>query len=366
MLPAKLSDKPLKFTNLVNHLMTAIVLLDDQKRLISLNQAAESLFRVSQKKVQGQPLSALMNVGEKLAEQLERNTKELYSVTNRGIEVTQTDSESLTIDLTVTPLGERHNGKILLEIQSLDRLKKLAKEELMTSRYESSANLVRNLAHEIKNPLGGIRGAAQLLHKELNCNNGTDELTEYTKIIMSEADRLRDLVDRLLGPRQATHKKNGNIHKILNKVTSLLANEAKQKIQIQCDYDPSLPELMLDGAQLTQVFLNIGCNALQAMLENHTKRPILTIKSRVEHRFSIRQKTHRLVCHICFCDNGPGIKPELRDKLFLPMSSGRTQGNGLGLSIAQALVMQHQGLIEYTSRPGCTCFNIYLPMEPTK
>jgi two-component system nitrogen regulation sensor histidine kinase GlnL len=180
---------------------------------------------------------------------------------------------------------------------------------------------------------------------------------------MSETDRLRGLLDRLLSPRQVTHKQRSNIHQVLNKAVCLLSNEITQQVQIRRDYDPSLPELMLDSGQLMQVFLNIGRNALQAMMESYTEQPLLTITSRVVRRFSIGHKNHRLVCHISFRDNGPGINPQLGDEIFFPTVSGRHNGSGLGLSITQALVMQHQGLIEYGSQPGNTCFSIYLPME---
>ena len=367
LMSTQLQNKPSHLAQLVDQLATAIILIDQQQQLLAMNLAAENLFRVSQQQLQTQPLTALFTAGENFSTQLERSAQLHCSFTSRAIELLQPDAKNLLVDLTVTPLKETREGDILLEIQPLDRVQQLAKEERMATRHESAVNLVRSLAHEIKNPLGGIRGAAQLLQRELQQqrvkHKAWPDFTEYTQVIISEVDRLCDLINRLPGPRQITRKKIGNIHQSLDKVVQLLINEAGQQVHIRRDYDPSLPELMIDADQLMQVFLNIGRNALQALTENHIHAPNLTVISRVVHRFTIGQRTHRLVCHIDFHDNGPGIVADLGDEIFFPMVSSRAKGTGLGLSIAQTLIMQHQGLIEYQSRPGATHFNIYLPME---
>jgi two-component system nitrogen regulation sensor histidine kinase GlnL len=217
---------------------------------------------------------------------------------------------------------------------------------------------VRNLAHEIKNPLGGIRGAAQLLQRELN-----PSLHEFTDIIISEADRLRDLVDRLVGPQRQTQKQRCNIHQILDKIDQLLRAEAGDRVRLIRDYDPSLPELLIDANQMTQVCLNVGRNALQALMEHQVSGGQISLKTRAVRRFTIGHTCHRLVCCVSISDNGPGINADLKEDIFFPLVTHRAQGTGLGLSIAQSLIQQHQGLIECDSQNGQTCFNIYLPME---
>jgi len=341
---------------LVNHLSTAIVLVNSRLQIVALNLAAENLFRVSQHQMQLEPLSALLNLDPHLAQQLQQSCAQQKSFTIRDTQIQQTNGHQLWIDLTVTAVDEP--GNLALEIQPLERMKRLTQEARMATQQHASSNLVRNLAHEIKNPLGGIRGAAQLLERELPA-----EQREFTHIIISEADRLRDLVDRLLGPQRQAHKQAHNVHQILDKIEQLIKAEADQRINIVRDYDPSLPDLLIDTNQLTQVFLNIGRNALQALLEHRTNNGQIILKTRAVRRFTIGSVCHRLACCISIIDNGPGIADAIKDEIFLPMVTHRAQGTGLGLSIAQNLVQQHQGLIECDSHPSYTCFNIYLPME---
>jgi len=342
--------------SLVNHLSTAIILVNSRLQIVALNLAAENLFRVSQHQMQQEPLAALLNLDTNLAQQLQHSSAQQESFTSRDTRIQQPNGRQLWVDLTVTSVDEQ--GSLALEIQPLGRMKRLTQEARMVTQQQASSNLVRNLAHEIKNPLGGIRGAAQLLEREL-----PPEQHEFTHIIISEADRLRDLVDRLLGPQRQAQKLACNIHQLLDKIDQLLRAEAGSRIRIVRDYDPSLPELLIDANQLTQVFLNIGRNALQAVLENAIDDGQIVLKTRAVRRFTIGHTCHRLVCCISISDNGPGIAAEFKEEIFLPMVTHRAQGTGLGLSIAQSLVQQHQGLIEYDSHAGRTCFNIYLPME---
>jgi len=342
--------------SLVNHLTTAIVLINARMQIVALNLAAENLFRVSQHQMQQEPLTTLLSLEPMLAQQLQHSAAHQESFTSRDTQIQQTSGPKLLVDLTVTAVDEE--GSLALEIQPLERMKRLTQEARMVTQQQASSNLVRNLAHEIKNPLGGIRGAAQLLQRELD-----PQLHEFTHIIISEADRLRDLVDKLLGPQRQSDIAACNIHQVLDKIDQLLRAEAAEQVAIQRDYDPSLPELMIDANQMTQVFLNIGRNALQALLEHGVNQGQIRIKTRAVRRFTIGHSCHRLVCCISISDNGPGIAPELKDEIFFPLVTHRAQGTGLGLSIAQSLIQRHKGLIECVSQKGHTSFNIYLPME---
>jgi two-component system nitrogen regulation sensor histidine kinase GlnL len=214
---------------------------------------------------------------------------------------------------------------------------------------------MRGLAHEIKNPLGGLRGAAQLLEKQLD----SEELKEYTNVIISEADRLQTLLNRILGPNRMPEKVLVNIHEVLERVRSLVSVEVGDGIKLVRDYDPSIPEVMADPDQLVQALLNIIRNACQALNgEGEVK-----LRTRVERKFNIGQNSHNLVARINIEDSGPGIPKEMIDKIFFPMVTGRAEGTGLGLSISQSLIEQHGGLIECQSEPGHTVFSIFLPIE---
>jgi len=343
-------------SGLVNHLTTAIVLVNARLEIVALNLSAENLFRVSHHQMRLEPISTLLALDPLLKRQLQLSSSQQQSFTSRDTQIKQVSGHRLWVDLSVTSVDEE--GSLALEIQPLERVKRLTQEARMTTQQQASSNLVRNLAHEIKNPLGGIRGAAQLLQRELN-----PSLHEFTDIIISEADRLRDLVDRLTGPQRQPQKQICNIHQILDKIDQLLRAEASGQVRLSRDYDPSLPELLIDANQMTQVFLNIGRNALQALLEHQINDGHICLKTRVVRRFTIGNICHRLVCCISITDNGPGIAADLKEDIFFPLVTHRAQGSGLGLSIAQSLIQQHQGLIECDSQSGQTCFNIYLPLE---
>lgn len=220
--------------------------------------------------------------------------------------------------------------------------------------------LVRGLAHEIKNPLGGIRGAAQLLSRELP----EESLKDYTNVIIEEADRLRNLVDRMLGSNKLPNLAPTNIHEVLERVSSLVEAESQGSITLVRDYDPSIPDLLLDREQMIQAVLNMVRNAMQAIAgQNDLRLGRITLRSRTLRQFTIGHTRHRLVCKVEIIDNGPGIPAELQETIFYPMVSGRPDGTGLGLAIAQNIISQHQGLIECESHPGHTVFSLFLPLE---
>jgi len=282
----------------------------------------------------------------------------------------------IRVDYTITPLGDGGRAncatQLLMELQPLDRLLRISREGSLFAANQATRALVRGVAHEIKNPLGGIRGAVQLLARELK----DPGLQEYIDVIISETERLRNLVDRMLGPRKLPDFRRINIHQVLERVRMIQQAELGDALSIERDYDPSLPELWGDLDQLIQVVLNILRNAAQSLMDpamadvrgsqdkGSKDRPRIVIRSRVLRQLTIGAQCHRLVCLVEVEDNGPGIGEELRETLFYPMVTGRSQGTGLGLPIAQSIIQQHGGLIECDSRPGRTVFRILIPFDP--
>lgn len=343
------------YQRLMEHLTTAVVLLDGELRLQWMNPAAEALLAISLGRVQGAALCQLMESDDGLGEVLGKARDEFHPFTQREARLVMLAGEALMVDYTVTPLSRE---ELLLEIEPRDRLMQISREEALLTRQETIKVLTRGLAHEVKNPLGGIRGAAQLLERDLD-DPGQQE---FTRIIVEEVDRLRDLVDSMLGPNRMTRHEPLNIHKVLERVRSLLLAE-HPRVAIERDYDPSLPDLAGDEAQLIQAVLNVARNAVEAMDEAGTPGPRLVLRTRARRQFTLGAERHRLVCEVAIIDNGPGVPETLRETLFYPMVSGRAEGSGLGLSIAQAILHQHQGLIECDSGPGHTEFRLLIPLE---
>jgi two-component system nitrogen regulation sensor histidine kinase GlnL len=267
-------------------------------------------------------------------------------------------NQTLTINFSVTPLLDKNAVKeIAVEMQQVDNHLRISKEEQQLSQQNTARLLVRGLAHEIKNPLGGLRGAAQLLDLELH----DPELKEYTQIIIAESDRLQGLLDKMLGPNKLPNKIPLNIHEVLERVRQLVQVEASSSLSIKCDYDPSIPNIKADKDQLIQAILNITRNAVQAV----DGKGNIILKTRIHRHLTIGRKMYKLAAKIDIIDNGPGIDADMINQIFYPMVTGRAEGTGLGLSIAQALVNQHNGMIECNSEPGNTVFSIFLPVELT-
>lgn len=355
-----MSDAPIA-KRLLDSLSTAVLLCDTDLRLLYLNPSAESLLEVSQGRVLFAPLTdVLLESEDTTAEALQETLRSGHPFTKREARL-KVGLHDIVVDYSVSLMqAPAEKTQLLIEIQPRDRLLRIAREEAMIASHQATRKLVRGVAHEIKNPLGGIRGAAQLLERELP----DPALAEYTRIIIEEADRLRALADRMLGPRRLPILRSVNIHECIERVMGLLQAESDGRINLVRDYDPSLPEITADPDQMIQAILNIGGNALQALLENPSKRfPTLTFRTRPVRQFTIGAQRHRLVVRIDIRDNGPGIPSELLESIFYPMVSGRASGTGLGLSIAQDIVHQYHGLIECESCPGTTTFSIFLPLE---
>lgn len=346
------------FEQLLDAQNTAVIVLDERLRVQYLNIAAQLLCHRSLERARDEPLSQLFRLDPQLMQIIQQVQQAPGTLSQRQIEFVCLDGRSLWVDMAISNLDLTSSSGLLLEIQSIDRLMRISREEEVMAKQETTRHLVRGIAHEVKNPLGGIRGAAQLLEAELP----SAELKEYTQVIMAEADRLRNLVDRMLGSRSLPSFMPVNVHQILEHVAQLLLAESPG-LRLQRDYDPSLPDISADQEALIQAVLNIGRNAMQALAEAGTAEPLLCLKTRILRQFTIGSRCHRLVVQLSLVDNGPGIDPALIDNIFYPMISGRASGTGLGLAIAQQIANQHGGIIECQSQPGHTSFQLYLPVQ---
>jgi len=341
-------------------LSSSVILLDDDFAICYMNSAAENLLALSCKAVIGRRFDSVTSSPLVLQKALENASKHGWSHTGQGIELTRNDGVVLQLNCTVNPTGIEE-ASLLVELWPIDQQLKATREERQIADQLASRELIRNLAHEIKNPLGGIRGAAQLLEHELN-NPG---LREYTQIIIKESDRLQDLMKRLLSPHRPMQPGPVNIHEILERVRSLLAAEFPQTLTMRRDYDTSLPDLVGDREQLIQAVLNIARNAAQAIKEQTGEAPPMgqiTLRTRAARQVTLVKRRYRLALELKMIDNGPGIPDDIRERMFYPLVSGRQGGSGLGLTLAQSFIQQHQGTIECESRPGYTCFTIRMPL----
>lgn len=340
----------------LDNLHSTVFTLDRALAFQYVNPAGEMLFGISRRRLVGRALAEILPGNDAWIAQLERTLQSGHPYTVHDLDLVVPGGHHVSADCTVTPLtGVGMAPRLLIELIQIDRLLRLARDETRSGQYQASRELLRALAHEVKNPLGGLRGAAQLLEQELPSNT----LKEYTRIIIHEADRLRNLVDRMVGPNALLRKQPTNIHQVMDHVRRLIRAEVTRGIRIEHDFDPSIPEFGADAEQLIQAVLNVARNAVQALNGEGTVR----FRTRVERQFTIGQKRHRLAVRAEIEDNGPGIPDELRESIFYPMVTGKPDGTGLGLSIAQDIVHQHGGMIEFASRPEQTIFRIYLPME---
>lgn len=341
--------------HLLDHLSVAVLVFDEELRLIYMNHTGENLLELSARQVAGARARDLLLTRDKNLEQdLRRTFHEGQSISEFNL-VLEQSMRALTVNVSMMPLYRNETPvAVLVELQQSDRHLQISREQQQLAQQQAARLLVRGLAHEIKNPLGGIRGAAQLLQKELH----NPELAEYTRIVIDEADRLQSLLDRIVAPTRRPQKKPISVHQVLERVRHLVKVEVPEGVRIWADYDPSIPPLMGDLDQLIQAVLNIVRNAAQAV----ASRGNITLRTRIVRQATIYAQRHRLAVRIDIVDDGPGIDPELLGQIFYPLVTGRADGTGLGLSIAQSLIHQHGGLIECTSTPGETVFSILLPL----
>ncbi len=269
---------------------------------------------------------------------------------------TEAHAEDRIVDFRVSSLEHADlQASLLVEMSDVTRRSRINRENALLIQHGAGRQMVRQLAHEIKNPLGGIRGAAQLLGKQLQ----SEELEEYTSVIISEADRLAGLVDTLLGPGGPPNKQRSNVHELLEYVMRLIQAEIGDEIEIHRDYDPGLPAMDLDRDQLVQALLNLVRNAVVAL----SGQGRITLRSRAIMNFTIGDTRYNVVASLEIEDDGPGIPTELQDSVFYPLVTSRPDGTGLGLPVAQELISRHNGLIEFESRPGRTVFFVRIPLE---
>ena len=334
---------------------SAVLLFDQALRLRYINPAGESLFSVSARHLIDEPYQALIQDKADLQQQLDEACRSGRPFTRHEVSLDLGNDINVMMDFTAVPLLEPgYPAEMLVELHSVDRLLRISREENQFVQQQATQEILRGLAHEIKNPLGGLRGAAQLLKRQLD----SEDLKEYTRVIIDEADRLQKLVNRILGPNNLPNKRSINIHHVLEHVRNLLMAEDEHQIDIRRDYDPSIPEMEADPDQLIQAILNITRNAYQALGEEGT----ITLRTRIERKYTLGKQRYDLVARIEIIDNGPGIPEDMQDKIFFPMVTGRAEGTGLGLSITQSLIQQHDGLIEVNSVPGRTVFAVLLPI----
>jgi two-component system nitrogen regulation sensor histidine kinase GlnL len=355
-----MDPQPVAALELLDSLVTSVFLLDRDLHITYLNAAAQTLLGLSPNQALGRRITDAVRGAESLLPLFERARRGGEGVLQRELAWPAPGGVDRILDCAVTEvaLGGDANG-LLLEIEDITQHRRLTRENALLAQLGGSRLMVRQLAHEIKNPLGGLRGAAQLLERELL----DPALREYTRVIISEADRLTNLLDCMLGPGRPPAKQLVNVHELLERVYRLLRGEAAEEVAIDRDYDPSLPAIEVDPNHIIQAMLNLGRNAIQALSGGRVESPRLILRTRVASNVGIGGQRHRLVASIQFEDNGPGVPVEIRDTIFYPLVSGRSDGSGLGLGIAQDLVSRHGGLIEFDSTPGRTIFVIYLPMD---
>ncbi|ESK40924.1 hypothetical protein P256_00352 [Acinetobacter nectaris CIP 110549] len=354
---------------LVDSLTTAVLLVDDNLNIFYLNSSCEALFDISLLRASGMSALQLLETPNDIF-----NTKDALKKTlSQGQAYTRREAiinvnfNDIHVDYSVSQVQPSKNTEpfLIIELTPIERMLKITKDENLIQQHQVTRQLIRGVAHEIKNPLGGIRGATQLLARSLN----DKKYNEFTDIIISEVDRLRVLADTMLGSRQLPSYVDVNIHEPLERVRSLVSNQTKKKVKIVRDYDLSLPSIKADRDQLIQVMLNVSINAVQAILENKNffqdqeTTPTLIFRTRIQRLVTINSVLHRSAVRIDIEDNGPGIPEDILESVFYPLVTKRANGTGLGLSIAQNIMHQHNGMIDCQSTVGKTTFSLYLPWE---
>jgi two-component system, NtrC family, nitrogen regulation sensor histidine kinase GlnL len=344
---------------ILDYLDSTIICMNSNLQIKQVNATAEVFFDTSESVLLDKKFSDLLSKKEanSIQSSLEFSAANNHQVTEHEAVLTLSNGKLISCDYSIHPIIELDSLNLLLEIRPLDRHLEIAQEGQRIAQQLASQQLARGMAHEIKNPLGGIRGAAQLLEREIN----NPELKEYTDVIIHEVDRLQVLLNSMLGPNRRIAKAPVNILEVLEHVSSVVLAEFTHNLEIIRDYDPSLPDIYADKNQLIQAFLNIVRNAAQSVADQ--ERGTITLRTRVSRQHTILNKRHKLVMQIDVIDNGPGISPELIENIFLPMVTDKADGSGLGLPIAQQIITGHEGIIQCNSSSGSTEFNTLLPLE---
>lgn len=344
-------------------LASAVLVVAPDGNILFANTALEDLWSLSRRHLLGLTLSEALPANPLLQELLVQASLRTFDNKRLDLTLEFLHREALQVHATVVAL-EDPGWAALFEFREIEQQLKFDREARFIEQGQASRELIRNLAHEIKNPLGGIRGAAQLLELEIEQGERAQELREYTQVMIKEADRLQSLVDRLLAPHRRPQIVAAlNMHEVCERVRSVLLAEFPSGLVIERDYDISLPDFVGDKEQLIQALLNIAHNAAQALADQmeHGSAKII-LRTRIARNITLVRERTRLALDLHVIDNGPGIPDELRDRIFFPLVSGRPGGSGLGLSLAQTFIQQHRGVIECSSKPGYTDFRILLPL----
>jgi len=350
-------DAPARFS-LFDLLATLVAVVRPDASVVFSNSALEDALGTSRRMIVGSSFFDVFTEPLQLQSALEGASENEFAALRYDAWLKRLGQEPMPVHVIITrtePLEE-----IIVEMIPLEQQTRQDREERLAEQAQTNKELIRNLAHEIKNPLGGIRGAAQLLEMEME----SPELTEYTQVIIREADRLQSLVDRLLAPHRRPHMVGDvNIHEVCERVRSLILAEFPKGLRVVRDYDTSIPEFRGDREQLIQTVLNIAHNACQALSERIAAGDaLLTFRTRVTRQITFGKQRYRLALELHVVDNGPGVPDSIKDRIFYPLVSGREGGSGLGLTLAQTFVQQHHGLIEVDSVPGRTDFKILIPL----
>jgi two-component system nitrogen regulation sensor histidine kinase GlnL len=340
-------------------LATLVAVVDPGGRVVFANSALEDALGISRRNIEGSDFPQSFSEPGLLHSALQRAVQNASGALRYEAQLQRTMDDPLPVHVVVAP-GDRE-GEVVVEMLPQEQLARQEREERLLDQARANKELIRNLAHEIKNPLGGLRGAAQLLEMELE---GRDHLKEYTQVIIREADRLQTLVDRLLAPHRRPHVVGDvNIHEVCERVRALIEAEFPRGLKVVRDYDASLPEFRGDREQLIQAVLNIAHNACQALTERIAAGDAqLILLTRIARQVTFGKQRYRLALELHVIDNGPGVPQAIKDRIFNPLVSGREGGSGLGLTLAQTFVQQHHGLIECDSVPGRTDFKILIPL----
>jgi two-component system, NtrC family, nitrogen regulation sensor histidine kinase GlnL len=346
-------------------LATLVAVVDLQAKVLFANAALEDALGTSRRLIEAVPLTDHFVEPQALLAALQGVASNDFATLRYDALLKKNGADHMPVHVII---AQTERQEVIVELLPLQQQTKLEREERLADQAQANKELIRNLAHEIKNPLGGIRGAAQLLELELH----SKELTEYTQVIIHEADRLQTLVDRLLAPHRKPHVVDDvNIHEVCERVRSLIVAEFKagpkgsgrSGLRVIRDYDTSIPDFRGDKEQLIQVLLNIAHNAAQVLGERMAAGDAaITFKTRIARQVTFGKRRYRLALELHVIDNGPGIPHEIKDRIFYPLVSGREGGSGLGLTLAQTFVQQHDGLIECDSQPGHTVFKILIPL----
>ena len=341
---------------IIDHLATSVLLFDENLHLVSINSAGESLLSMSSKRILGLTPEKIWPNTMFFPDMIRKSFQFVRTRIERGVEMSLINRDSVKVDCIFTPIVINDETKeIIVELVGVDTFVREMQEFNHQTVQKVANESVQGMAHEIKNPLGGIRGAAQLMEKELD----DESLLEYTKIIINESDRLRNFLDRMMAANTYPVRSDTNIHEIIEYVISIIRVESSRNLHIDKDYDPSIPTINADREQLIQAVLNLLRNAVQATTNDER----ILLKTRIQRQITIQNKLNKLAIQLDIIDNGPGIPAEIESGAFYPMVTGHAEGTGLGLSIAQQLIQSHGGIINYERKEDNTYFTILLPVE---